>query len=161
MIRGLDRWGAARYCSGMNDPAVTGLAAGEASLLGGLLHAAHQLEDELEERLAGVSLSRAKLKVLTTLVRAGEPIALRELADRIQCVRSNVTQLVDRLEAEGLVRRVDDPDDRRSVRAEITREGRERQARGESLVASQEAEFAARFSTSQRRLLTELFGILP
>ena len=34
-----------------------------------------------------------------------------------------MTQLVDRLEADGLVRRVADPTDRRSVKAEITDEG--------------------------------------
>jgi len=145
----------------MNDPGTTAAAAREANLLGGLLQAAHQLEDALEERLAGVGLSRAKLKLLTTLVRVDEPIALCDLAERIRCVRSNVTQLVDRLEAEGLVRRVDDPDDRRSVRAEITPEGRDRQGRGELLEASQEAEFAARFTTDQRRLLVDLFGARP
>jgi DNA-binding MarR family transcriptional regulator len=117
------------------------------------------LEDALEERLSGVGLSQAKLKVLTSLVQAGEPLALRELAARNKCVRSNVTQLVDRLEAEGLVRRIDDPNDRRSVRAEITAAGIDRQGRGELLVASQEAEFAARFSADQRKALAALLGI--
>ncbi|TMF59752.1 MAG: MarR family transcriptional regulator, partial [Chloroflexi bacterium] len=37
-----------------------------------------------------------------------------------------VTGLVDNLERDGLVKRVDDPDDRRSVYAEITDQGRER-----------------------------------
>jgi DNA-binding MarR family transcriptional regulator len=45
-------------------------------------------------------------------------------------VRSNVSQLVDRLEADGLVRRVEDPRDRRCVRAALTDLGRERQAAG-------------------------------
>jgi DNA-binding MarR family transcriptional regulator len=45
-------------------------------------------------------------------------------------VRSNITQLVDRLEADKLVRRVDDAADRRSLRAAITPLGRERQAAG-------------------------------
>jgi DNA-binding MarR family transcriptional regulator len=45
-------------------------------------------------------------------------------------VRSNITQLVDRLESDKLVRRVDDPKDRRSLRAAITPLGRERQALG-------------------------------
>jgi DNA-binding MarR family transcriptional regulator len=45
-------------------------------------------------------------------------------------VRSNITQLVDRLEADGLVKRIDDPADRRAVRAEVTRLGRERHDAG-------------------------------
>jgi DNA-binding MarR family transcriptional regulator len=36
------------------------------------------------------------------------------------CVRSNITQLIDRMQAEGLVRRIPDPQDRRSVRAALT-----------------------------------------
>jgi DNA-binding MarR family transcriptional regulator len=45
-------------------------------------------------------------------------------------VRSNITQLIDRLESEKLVKRVDDPQDRRSLLAQITPLGRERQAAG-------------------------------
>ena len=45
-------------------------------------------------------------------------------------MRSNVSQLVDRLEADGLVQRVEDPKDRRCVRAALTDLGRERQAAG-------------------------------
>ena len=48
------------------------------------------------------------------------PISLSELAEKLTCVRSNVTQLVDRLEADGLAKRADDPADRRAVRAKVT-----------------------------------------
>jgi len=82
----------------------------------------------MEDGMAEVGLSMARYGVLDALVRAGEPLALSELANRISCVRSNVTQLVDRLEADGLVHRVDDPSDRRSKHAELTPEGRERHA---------------------------------
>ncbi len=58
------------------------------------------------------------------------------------CVRSNITQLMDRLEADGLVRRVEDPQDRRSVRAALTRLGTERQAAGAKEVAKVQAELA-------------------
>ena len=95
-----------------------------------LMEAAHAVENRLEEALAEVDLSGAKLAALTHLVEAGEPVPLGELAEQCACVRSNITQLVDRLEAEKLVRRVDDPADRRSLRAEITPLGRKRQAAG-------------------------------
>src|SRR6185436_8241143 len=84
----------------------------------------------LEVALAKVELSGTKMAALTHLVEAGEPVPLGELAEQCACVRSNITQLVDRLEAEKLVRRVDDPADRRSLRAEITPLGRKRQAAG-------------------------------
>jgi len=95
-----------------------------------LLQAAHAIESRLEQALGEVGLSGAKLAALTQLVEADEPISLGELAAQCACVRSNITQLVDRLEAEKLVRRLDDPADRRSLRAQITPLGRERQAAG-------------------------------
>lgn len=98
--------------------------------LASLMQAAHAVESRLEQALAEVSLSGAKLAALTELVEAGEPLHLGKLAARCACVRSNITQLVDRLEADRLVRRIDDPSDRRSLRAAITPLGRERQAAG-------------------------------
>ena len=95
-----------------------------------ILHAAKAIEDRIEGALETVGLSMAKHSALTRLEEAREPLTLSELAERLSCVRSNITQLVDRLEADGLVRRVADPDDRRSVRAELTPLGRERQAAG-------------------------------
>ncbi|HKY97065.1 MAG TPA: MarR family transcriptional regulator, partial [Gemmatimonadaceae bacterium] len=71
-----------------------------------------------------------KHTALTKLQEAGEPLTLSDLAERLSCVRSNITQLVDRLESDGLVRRVADPSDRRSIRAELTDLGKERQVAG-------------------------------
>ena len=99
-----------------------------------LMHAGHRVEARLEEALAGVKLSGAKHAALSVLVTQDEPISLSELAEKLTCVRSNITQLVDRLEADGLVKRVDDPSDRRAVRAEVTRLGRERHAAGSKVV---------------------------
>src|SRR6516165_10628374 len=99
-----------------------------------LMHAGHRVEARLEEALAGVGLSGAKHAALSVLVSQDRPISLSELAEKLTCVRSNVTQLVDRLEADGLVKRIDDPADRRAVRAEVTRLGRERHAAGSKVV---------------------------
>jgi DNA-binding MarR family transcriptional regulator len=99
-----------------------------------LMHAGRRLEARLEEALAGVKLSGAKHAALSFLVIQDQPISLSELAEKLTCVRSNVTQLVDRLEADGLVKRIDDPADRRAVRAEVTRLGRERHAAGTKVV---------------------------
>ena len=95
-----------------------------------LMHAGSAVEKRLEEALEQVGLSLAKYGALTHLVQAGEPLSLSECAARMTCVRSNITQLVDRLEADGLVRRVDDPTDRRGVRAAVTPLGQQRQAAG-------------------------------
>ena len=107
-----------------------------------VLHAARAVENRLEAACTRAGLSMAKFSVLSQLVRAGEPLALGELAGRLSCVRSNMTQLIDRLEADGLVRRVSCPTDRRSVKAEISELGRERQANAAAEVAKVNAEVA-------------------
>src|SRR2546428_760672 len=99
-----------------------------------LIHAAQRVEERLEEVLAGVGLSCAKFGALGVLVGQDQPISLSELAEKLTCVRSNVTQLVDRLEADGLAKRIDHPADRRAVRAEVTALGRERHATGATVV---------------------------
>lgn len=100
-----------------------------------LLEAAYRIDGRLEEALAAHGLSRPKLNVLTHLAEARESLALSEIAERLNCVKSNVTQLVDRLEGDGLVRRLYDPADRRIVRAELTALGRQRQGEGAAAVA--------------------------
>jgi DNA-binding MarR family transcriptional regulator len=89
-----------------------------------VLHAASSLETQVDSKLAGVGLSLPKLAALHALVSAGDALPLGQLADRLACVKSNVTQLIDRLEADGLVSRAHDPIDRRSRIAAITDAGR-------------------------------------
>jgi biotin operon repressor len=71
-----------------------------------LLRAARAIEDRFDAALAKANLSGPKFGALTALAKAGEPLSLGDLAAKLTCVRSNITQLVDRLEADGLVRRV-------------------------------------------------------
>ncbi len=100
-----------------------------------ILHAAKAIEDRIEGALGSVGLSMAKHSALSALQAAGEPLTLSELAEKLSCVRSNITQLVDRLESDGLVRRIADADDRRSVRAELTQLGRDKQVAGAAELA--------------------------
>jgi DNA-binding MarR family transcriptional regulator len=125
-----------------------------------LLHAAHALEDKLEGALNVAGLSTPKFSVLNELSSAGTPLSLSDLAARLSCVRSNMTQLVDRLEADRLVKRVDDPRDRRGVKAAITDEGRVRHAAGAAEVARLHEEFAATVGDEDRAALGRLLSAL-
>jgi DNA-binding MarR family transcriptional regulator len=118
-----------------------------------LIHAAHRVEARLDEALAGVGLSGAKIGALCVLVAQDRPMSLSELAEKLTCVRSNVTQLVDRLEADGLVKRTDDPADRRVVRAEVTALGRRRHAAGSKVVDAVLQEVAKELSAVDPQLL--------
>jgi DNA-binding MarR family transcriptional regulator len=51
-------------------------------------------------------------------------LPLGKVGDRLQVHRASVTNVIDRLEAQGLVRRVQHESDRRAVLAEITEQGR-------------------------------------
>src|SRR2546428_2815063 len=68
-------------------------------------------------------LSEGRIGVLFRLKRGGD-MPLGELADDLDSSPRNITGLVDHLERDGLVERVPDPTDRRSVRARLTAEGR-------------------------------------
>ncbi|MFN2604180.1 MAG: MarR family winged helix-turn-helix transcriptional regulator [Gemmatimonadaceae bacterium] len=125
-----------------------------------VMHAAHLIEDRIEGALGRVGLSIAKHGALSELESAGEPLTLSQLAARLSCVRSNMTQLVDRLESDGLVKRVDDPADRRSVRAELTALGKEKQRAGDKAVKRVQAEFAASLTTRERTALEAALGAL-
>jgi DNA-binding MarR family transcriptional regulator len=116
----------------------------------GLLEVARTVQERVEAALESVGLSGPKYMTLEQLIRAGEPMSLSALAECRKCVRSNITQLIDRLEAEGLVERIADTDDRRSIRARITTSGREKFATGTEAVQQVQAELAAKVSAEDR-----------
>ncbi|MDB4878039.1 MAG: yusO 1 [Gemmatimonadetes bacterium] len=150
------------YCSFMNNVGVVTAAeakSGDTTIFS-LLHAARTLEEKLETALGTAGLSGPKFAVLSELVSSDVPLSLSELAARLSCVRSNMTQLVDRLESDALVRRVDCPNDRRAVKAEITEVGRTRQAAGAEAVARLHEEFSANVAPADRAALERLLSVL-
>ena len=122
---------------------------GQGGMLG-LLGVAQILQSRLEQALESVGLSVPKYFAIKRLVDAGEPVSLSSLAERQRCVRSNITQLVDRLEADGLVKRVDDPADRRAVLATFTELGAERFAAANVAIDAVQRELASRIPAEDR-----------
>jgi len=108
-----------------------------------LLGAAGAVEARLEAAVSPLGLSLAKLGLLRLLAEAKQPLPLSELAEHQRCVRSNITQIVDRLEKDGLVRRRADADDRRSVRAGLTPAGERAYARGMRALAQAQRAIAS------------------
>lgn len=62
--------------------------------------------------------------VMTMHMLEGPPLTMRELADIIGLEPSNLTAVVDKLEARGYVERQSSPTDRRIKRVALTRAGR-------------------------------------
>jgi DNA-binding MarR family transcriptional regulator len=131
-----------------------------AGLLPLLLRAGGAVADRLEHRLEPWSLSLAKLRALEQLAAAPEGLPLGQLAERLCCVKSNVTQLVDRLEADGFVKRVPRQSDRRCVVARITERGRERFQAASTARDEAEREVLGRLDDGDRERLMHILARL-
>jgi MarR family transcriptional regulator, 2-MHQ and catechol-resistance regulon repressor len=129
---------------------------GRQGLTPALFRAADACQAKLESALSTLGLSLPKFHVLDHLVQAGAALPLGELASRNACVKSNMTALIDRLEADGLVVRSQDPTDRRSVRAQLTNAGAERHAQASRLLESEEQSVVAVLNDRERRDLETL-----
>jgi DNA-binding MarR family transcriptional regulator len=88
-------------------------------LIGEIVARYHQ---EYEEAASRHGLTGAQARVLGLLSLG--PLPMRQVAQRLKCEPSNVTGIVDRLEARDLVERQPSPGDRRVKVAAATAEGR-------------------------------------
>jgi len=123
-----------------------------------VFRAAGVLEARVEARLSDVGLSLPKLAALRRLAEAGGSLPLGQLAERLSCVKSNVTQLVDRLEADGFVSRTADAADRRSRFAVLTDSGREAYERGAAVHEAAERELFSTLTPAETDQLLELLA---
>jgi MarR family transcriptional regulator, transcriptional regulator for hemolysin len=123
-----------------------------------MLHAAHAVQDEVETKLNAMGLSMPKLAALRALSEAGESLPLTQLAGRLSCVKSNITQLVDRLEADGLVARKPDPTDRRTKLAQLTAAGRKAVEEGLRVMETAERDVLDRLTHEEAHQLHALLG---
>lgn len=86
---------------------------------------AKMLGDQTAMRLQAFDLQWWQYDVLSALRRQGKPfvMAATELADTTMLTSGAMTNRIDRLESEGLVRRLKDDNDRRRVLVQLTRKG--------------------------------------
>ena len=78
------------------------------------------------------------------------PRRVSDLTQGVGVAQPTMTALVDRMERQGWVRRMPDPDDRRAVRVEITRAGQEALAEVQSVRIEALARRLAALSNQQR-----------
>jgi MarR family 2-MHQ and catechol resistance regulon transcriptional repressor len=104
---------------GVDDPAIETAVGAYVKLL----RATKSVMARAERRLASYGLTPTQLGVLEGLLHKG-PLTHRELGRKVLTSAANMTDVIDKLEHRGLVRRVRSPDDRRLVRVELTPCGR-------------------------------------
>lgn len=84
-----------------------------------------ELSSIFDAYMGDVRLSPGRMNVLMTLdAQPTHRMPLSELGDYLVVTRANITGLIDGLVKDGLVRRIDHPDDRRMVLAELTDKGK-------------------------------------
>jgi DNA-binding MarR family transcriptional regulator len=112
------------------------------------------------ELVAETGLPLPWYDVLLQLAEAPDRrLRMAELADRVLLSRSGLTRLVDRLVAEGLVRREPSPDDARGTYTVLTVEGIDRLRRAvPAHLGGVERHWLAHFSDDELRQLGELLG---
>jgi len=104
---------------GVDDPAVEEAVRAYVKLM----RASRSVLARVEPALAKRGLTPTQLGVLEALLHKGA-MTHRELGRKVLTSAGNMTDVVDKLEARGLVRRVRGAADRRQVRVELTDPGR-------------------------------------
>ncbi|WP_405137077.1 MarR family winged helix-turn-helix transcriptional regulator [Nocardia sp. NBC_01388] len=96
--------------------------------------------------LAPLGLTPGQGRALRILDRAGEPLRMSALAERLGIVPRSATTVVDTLEAAGMVTRATDPANRRATLVSLTDAGRDA---------------LTHMSDARRRAARDLFASLP
>ena len=81
----------------------------------------HQMDTHLAGVAASLGLTAPQAEVI---IQLADPVPMTEVAHRLRCHASNVTGIIDRLEARDLIERHVDPTDRRVKRLVLTVPGR-------------------------------------
>lgn len=113
------------------------------------------LDDGDRRVLAPLGLTPLEYSILQ-LLDLDQGQRLTDIGAALLCVKSTITRTVDRLEADGLVRRTPDPDDRRAQRLVLTPHGvalRERAYRAHSDSVAQRLQA---LSSAEREQLGQL-----
>jgi DNA-binding MarR family transcriptional regulator len=107
------------------------------------------------QRALGVSLSETNLGVLRLVQRQG-PVAVSEVARRLEVDLSNASRQLRALEDQGLVTRTVDPDDRRVARVAVTAPGRRVLERARAIALNDYAVALDDWSARDRAQLADL-----
>lgn len=96
------------------------------ALIGRLMRVSQHLSRQMADTFAQFDLTSASFDVLATLLRSGPPHALtpNQLLSTMMITSGTMTNRIDQLEKQQLVKRIRSTEDRRSVEIALTDKGR-------------------------------------
>lgn len=121
-----------------------------------LLRAARAVQARVEPRIADAGLTMTQFGVLEAVLHLG-PLSQRDLTRKVLTSPGNMTDMIDKLVARGLVRRTPCPEDRRRVDIVLTDAGR---AAIEGLFPIHAQDIAAAFAALDPAALAQLDTLL-
>jgi len=116
-----------------------------------------RLRGYVEQDMKDMDVSPPQMWFLARLHEAGEPKPVSFFADGVFSNRSNATQMIDRLESEGLVERFKNPNDRRSTLVKLTNLGEQRLHEGRERHERIIADLLAPLSDDERQETLTVF----
>jgi DNA-binding MarR family transcriptional regulator len=123
-----------------------------------LLTCTQLIERHVRSQLRGrFSTTLPRFDLMAQLERHPEGLKMNELSRLMMVTGGNITAIVDQLEKEGLVERLDEPADRRAFRIRLTRTGQRSFA---DMAAAHEEWVVGLFSGLSRREHEELLKLL-
>jgi DNA-binding MarR family transcriptional regulator len=132
----------------------------------GIVERIYKLERHIDatmrETLDAFELSYGEYKLMMHLRYGGPPYRGKpgKLAKHLGLSTGAMTNRLDNMERRGLIRRLDDPDDRRGVIIELTDEGRVLWDEAVGAQAEKESIVASALDEAERRQLNELLRLL-
>ena len=118
----------------------------------------HHLDRSARETLERFDLSHGEWRLMGHLRYSGPPYRGKpgKLGKHLGLSSGAMTNRLDNMERRGLIRRLDDPDDRRGVLVELTEDGQQLWAESVGAQAQKEALVASALDEDERRRLNDL-----
>jgi len=113
----------------------------------------------LGHKVAPLNLTPAQAMVLGFLAEEDQ-VTSTELGKRTELDSATLTGIIDRLEAAGLIDRMNHPDDRRSILVCLTNKGKGVSGERERLVFEANQEFLAVITEAEKETLFHIIGKL-
>ncbi|MBI5606784.1 MAG: MarR family transcriptional regulator [Deltaproteobacteria bacterium] len=113
----------------------------------------------MTQKVSGLNITPVQAMVLGFLAEEDQIIA-GELGKKVELDSATLTGILDRLEAAGLIERKGNPDDRRSIKIHLTKQGKETGFEARKLIEEANKEFLAAFTENEKKDLRSLIGKL-